>query len=73
MLDLVTPHVLPVQMPAAQTLPTVSHDHAIVIPPMVTPVTVIEDPRSRMDRLEQRIRRMRDLDEIGRASCRERV
>ncbi|RVX12755.1 hypothetical protein CK203_009768 [Vitis vinifera] len=31
---------------------------------MVTPVTVIEDPHSRMDRLEQRIRRMRDLDEM---------
>ena len=62
--DLVTPPVLPVQMPATQTLPTVSHDHAAVIPPMVTPVTVIEDPHSRMDRLEQRIRRMRDLDEM---------
>ncbi|RVW98869.1 hypothetical protein CK203_033828 [Vitis vinifera] len=44
--DLVTPPVLPVQMPATQTLPTVSHDHAAVIPPMVTPVTVIEDPHS---------------------------
>ncbi|RVX10406.1 hypothetical protein CK203_016892 [Vitis vinifera] len=44
--DLVTPPVLPIQMPATQTLPTVSHDHATVIPPMVTPVTVIEDPRS---------------------------
>ncbi|RVW46955.1 hypothetical protein CK203_074433 [Vitis vinifera] len=44
--DLVTPPVLPVQMPATQTLPTVSHDHATVIPPMVTPVTVIEDHRS---------------------------
>ncbi|RVW62619.1 hypothetical protein CK203_059562 [Vitis vinifera] len=62
--DLVTPPVLPVQMPATQTLPTVSHDHAVVIPPMVTPVTVIEDPHSRMDRLEQRIRRMRDPDEM---------
>ncbi|RVW40684.1 hypothetical protein CK203_101640 [Vitis vinifera] len=37
--DLVTPPVLPVQMPATQTLPTVSHDHAAVIPPIVTPVT----------------------------------
>ncbi|RVW37737.1 hypothetical protein CK203_094967 [Vitis vinifera] len=41
--------------------------HMIMLPsfpPMVTPVTVIEDPHSRMDRLEQRIRRMRDLDEM---------
>ncbi|RVX20584.1 hypothetical protein CK203_002637 [Vitis vinifera] len=44
--DLVTPPVLPVQMPATQTLPTVSHDHAAVIPPIVTPVTIIEDPHS---------------------------
>ncbi|RVW57116.1 hypothetical protein CK203_091682 [Vitis vinifera] len=62
--DLVTPPVIPVQMPATQTLPTVSYDHAVVIPPMVTPVTVIEDPHSRMDRLEQRIRQMRDPDEM---------
>ncbi|RVW37109.1 hypothetical protein CK203_084554 [Vitis vinifera] len=62
--DLVTPPVLPVQMPATQTLPTVSHDHAAVIPPIVTPVTIIEDPRSRMDRLKQRIRQMRDPDEM---------
>ncbi|RVW50274.1 hypothetical protein CK203_081174 [Vitis vinifera] len=62
--DLVTPPVLPVQMPATQTLPTVSHDHAAVISPIVTPVTIIEDPRSRMDRLEQRIRQMRDPDEM---------
>ncbi|RVW96989.1 hypothetical protein CK203_032300 [Vitis vinifera] len=62
--DLVTPPVLPVQMPATQTLPTVSHDHATVIPPMVTPVTVIEDHRSRMDRLERRIGQMRDPDEM---------
>ena len=61
--DLLTPPVLPVQMPATQTLPTVLYDHAAVIPPMVTPVTVIEDPLSRMDRLERRIRQTRDLDE----------
>ena len=53
--DLVPPPVLPVQMPATQTLHTISHDQAAVIPPMVTPVTIIEDPRSRMDRLERRI------------------
>ena len=62
--DIVTPPALPVQMSATQTLPTVSHDHVVVIPPMVTPVTVIEDPCSRMDRLERRIRQMRDLDEM---------
>nr|CAN78756.1 hypothetical protein VITISV_001762 [Vitis vinifera] len=62
--DLVTPLVLPIQMPATQTLPTVLHDHAAVIPPMVTPVTVIEDPRSRMDRLERMIGQMRDPDEM---------
>nr|CAN70565.1 hypothetical protein VITISV_035222 [Vitis vinifera] len=62
--DLVTPPVIPVQMPATQTLHTISRDRAAVVPPMVTPVTVIEDPHSRMDRLERRIRRMRDLDEM---------
>ena len=62
--DLVTPPVLPVQMPATQTLPTISHDRAAVVPPIVTPVTIVEDPRSRMDRLEQKIRQMRDLDEM---------
>lgn len=62
--DIVTPPVIPVQMPATQALPTASHDHAAVIPPMVTPVTVIGDPRSRMDRLERRIGHMRDLDEM---------
>ena len=41
MLDLVTPHVLPVQMPATQTL----HDQTTVIPSTVTPVTIIEDPQ----------------------------
>ncbi|RVX05806.1 hypothetical protein CK203_023779 [Vitis vinifera] len=60
--DLVTPPVLPVQMPATQTLPTISHDQAAVIPPIVTLVTIIEDPRSRMDRLERRIGQMRDPD-----------
>ena len=57
--DIVTPPVIPVQMPATQTLHTTSHDQAAVTPPIVTPVTIIEDPRSRMDRLEQRIRQMR--------------
>ncbi|RVW34951.1 hypothetical protein CK203_098250 [Vitis vinifera] len=33
--DIVTPPALPVQMSATQTLPTVSHDHAVVIPPMM--------------------------------------
>ncbi|KAL6316705.1 hypothetical protein AAG906_019636 [Vitis piasezkii] len=51
-------------MPIAQTLHTISRDHAAVIPPIVTPVTIIEDPRSCMDRLEQRIRQMRDPDEM---------
>ena len=62
--DLVTPHVLPVQMPATPTSHTTSHDQAAVTPPIVTPVTIIEDPRSRMDRLERRIRQMRDPDEM---------
>ena len=62
--DLVPPPVLPVQRPAAQTLHTISHDQDVVIPPIVTPVTIIEDPRSRMDILELRIRQMRDLDEM---------
>ena len=47
---------LPVQMPVIQTLHTISHDQVVVVPPIVTLVTVIEDPRSRMDKLEQRIR-----------------
>ena len=58
--DLVTPPAIPVQMPAKQTL----HDQAVVLPLIVAPVTIIEDPRSRMDRLEQRIRQMRDHDEM---------
>ena len=62
--DSVPPPILPVQMPATQTLHTISHDQAVVIPPIVTPVTIIEDPRSRMDRLERRIKQMRDPDEI---------
>ncbi|XP_034672433.1 uncharacterized protein LOC117904016 [Vitis riparia] len=62
--DLVTPPVLPVQMLATPTLHTISHDQAVVIPPIVTPVTIIEDPRSRMDRLERRIRQVRDPDEM---------
>ena len=57
------PPILPVQIPTAQTLHTISHDQTVVIPPIVTPVTVIEDPYSRMDRHEQRIRQMRELDE----------
>ncbi|RVW70637.1 hypothetical protein CK203_056497 [Vitis vinifera] len=62
--DIVTPPVIPVQMPATQTLPIVSHDHVVVVPPIVTPVTIVEDPRSRMDRLERRIGQMRDPDEM---------
>ena len=58
--DIVTPPVIPVQMPATQT----SHDQVVVIPPIITPVTIIKDPRSRMDRLERRIRQMRDPDEM---------
>ncbi|KAL6323732.1 hypothetical protein AAG906_002200 [Vitis piasezkii] len=58
--DLVTPPVLPVQMPATQT----SYDQAAVVPPIVTPVTIVEDPRSRMDRIERRIGQMRDPDEM---------
>ena len=42
---------------------TISHDQVVVIPPIVTLVIVIEDPHSRIDILEQRIRRMRDPDE----------
>ncbi|RVW35109.1 hypothetical protein CK203_085922 [Vitis vinifera] len=62
--DIVTPPVLPVQMSATHTLPTVSHDHAVVVPPIATPVTIVEDPRSRMDRLERRIGQMRNPDEM---------
>ena len=62
--NLVPPPILPVQMPATQTLPTVSHDRATVVPPIVTPVTIVGDPRSRMDRLERRIGHMRDPDEM---------
>ncbi|RVW28183.1 hypothetical protein CK203_113827 [Vitis vinifera] len=62
--DIVTPPVLPVQMPATQTLHATSHDQAAVVPPIVTPVTIVEDPRSRMDRLERRIGQMRDPDEM---------
>ncbi|XP_034672482.1 uncharacterized protein LOC117904067 [Vitis riparia] len=58
--DIVTPPVIPVQMPATQP----SHDQATIIPPIVTPVTIIEDPHSRMDRLERRIGQMRDPDEM---------
>ena len=61
--DIVTPPILPVQMPATQTLHATSCDQAAVISPIVTPVTIIEDPHSHMDRLEQRIRRMRDPNE----------
>nr|CAN65257.1 hypothetical protein VITISV_028825 [Vitis vinifera] len=62
--DIVMPPVIPVQMPATQTLHTISHDRAAVVPPIVTPVTIVEDPRSRMDRLERRIGQMRDPDEM---------
>ena len=58
--DIVTPPILPVQMPATRTL----YDQAAVIPPIITPVTIVEDPRSRMDRLERRIGQMRDPDEM---------
>ncbi|RVW71069.1 hypothetical protein CK203_061494 [Vitis vinifera] len=51
-------------MPATQTLHAIPHDQATIIPPIVTPVTIIGDPRSRMDRLEQRIGQMRDPDEM---------
>ena len=61
--DFVPPLPLPVQMLATQTLHTISHDQVAVIPPIVTPVTVIEDPCSCIDRLKQRIRRIRDPDE----------
>ena len=53
--DLVTPPVIPIQMPTTQTLHTISRDRAAVVPPIVTPVTIVGDPRSRMDRLERRI------------------
>ena len=43
---------------------TISHDRAIVVPPIVTLVTIVGDPRSRMDRLERRIGQMRDPDEM---------
>ena len=62
--DLVTPPVIPVQMSATQTLHTISHDRAVVVPPIVTPVTIVGDPRSRMDRLERMIGQMRDPDEM---------
>lgn len=62
--DIVTPPVILVQMPATQTLHTISHDRVVVVPPIVTPVTIVEDPRSRMDRLERRIGQMRDPDEM---------
>ncbi|RVW85543.1 hypothetical protein CK203_044082 [Vitis vinifera] len=62
--DIVTPPALPIQMPATQTLHTISHDRAAVVPPIVTPVTIVGDPRSRMDRLERRIGQMRDPDEM---------
>ena len=61
--DLVPPPPLPVQIPATQTLHTISHDQVVVVPPIFTPVTVIEDLQSCMDRQEQRIKRMRDPDE----------
>lgn len=62
--DLLAPPVIPVQMSATQTLHTISHDRAVVVPPIVTPVTIVGDPRSRMDRLERRIGQMRDPDEM---------
>ena len=49
--DLVPPPPPHVQMSATQTLHTISHDQVVVVPPIVTSVTIIEDPRSRMRRL----------------------
>ena len=62
--DIVMPPIIPVQMPATQTLRTTSYGQAAVVPPIVAPVTIVEDPRSRMDRLERRIGQMRDPDEM---------
>ena len=61
--DLVPPPPPLVQMPAIKALHTISHDQVVVISPIVTQVTVIEDPHSRIERLEQRIRWKKDLDE----------
>ncbi|RVW83604.1 hypothetical protein CK203_039337 [Vitis vinifera] len=62
--DIVMPPVISVQMPATQTLHTISHDQAAIVPSIVTPVTIVEDLRSRMDRIERRIGQMRDPDEM---------
>ena len=62
--NLVPSPIPPVQMLVAQTLHIISHDQVAAIPPIVTPVTITEDPSSRMDRLKQRIRQMRDPDEM---------
>ncbi|RVW23611.1 hypothetical protein CK203_095822 [Vitis vinifera] len=51
-------------VPVLVQCPGLSGIEAAVIPPIVTPVTIIEDPHSHMDRLEQRIRQMRDPDEM---------
>ncbi|RVW28175.1 hypothetical protein CK203_116878 [Vitis vinifera] len=48
--------------PSLGSVPWVEWDKGI--PPIVTPVTIVEDPRSRMDRLERRIGQMRDPDEM---------
>ena len=42
---------------------TTSRDQVAVVPPIVTPTIVIKYPHSRMEKLEQRIRWMRDLEE----------
>ena len=49
--DLVPPPPPHVQMSATQTLHTISHDQVVVVPPIVTSVAIIGDPRSRMRRL----------------------
>ncbi|RVW18613.1 hypothetical protein CK203_106041 [Vitis vinifera] len=51
-------------LPVLVQCPGLSGKEVAAIPPIVTPVTITEDPSSRMDRLEQRIRQMRDPDEM---------
>ncbi|RVW39371.1 hypothetical protein CK203_096144 [Vitis vinifera] len=50
-------------MPATQTLHTISHDQAVVIPPLSHQLPLLRIV-SRMDRLERRIKQMRDPDEM---------
>ena len=49
--DLVPPPPPHVQMSATQTLHTISHDQVAVVPLIVTSVTILEDLRSHMRRL----------------------